>query len=194
VKSLNIGDKAKPDAPAIFIDRDGTLNEETNFLSQPEGVALIPGASKAIAKLNAKQIPIIVITNQSGIGRGLYGWEAYHAVMEKICELLAQDGAHIDDSSACPFHEEGLGEYGVANHPDRKPNPGMIASAAKKHGITLETSWMIGDKTIDLEAGRRAGCRTALVLTGYGKSADRKLADIVADDLGSAIEQILPLL
>ena len=177
--------------PAIFLDRDGTLNLEVDYLRRPEDVSLIPGAPEAVARLNARNIPVIVVSNQSGIGRGLFGWEDYWSVMKKIDELLADAGARIDDAYACPFFENGQGDYRYDNHPDRKPNPGMILSASKKHHIDLERSWMIGDKESDLKAGRNAGCRTALVLTGYGKDVNPELANVVADDLGQAVEKII---
>jgi D-glycero-D-manno-heptose 1,7-bisphosphate phosphatase len=167
------------------------LNVEADYLRRPEDVAILPGAAAAIARLNKKNIPVIVVTNQSGIGRGLFGWAEYSAVMGKIGELLASEGAHIDDTYVCPFHEKAVGEYRHPSHPDRKPSPGMLLSAAEKHQIDLKRSWMIGDKEIDLEAGRNAGCRTALVRTGYGSQASPLLADIVADNLEQAIEQIL---
>jgi len=177
--------------PAIFLDRDGTLNLEVDYLRRSEDVVITPGAAKAIADLNAKNIPVIVITNQSGIGRGILGWEEYKSVTEKIDELLALDGAHIDDIYVCPFHEDAVNDYRHMDHPDRKPNPGLILKAAKEHRIDIKRSWMIGDKESDLEAGRRAGCRTALVLTGYGSTVNSELADIVADDIGQAIDRIL---
>jgi len=180
--------------PALFIDRDGTLNEEVDFLCRPGDVTLIAGAAKAIAKLNEKKIPVIIVTNQSGIGKGLFGWEEYGAVAIKIDELLALDGAHVDDSYACPYHEDAVGEYRHPNHPDRKPEPGMLLKAAQKHKIDLKRSWMVGDKGIDMEAGRSAGCRVALVRTGYGRAVDPKIADLVADDLGQAIEEILKII
>jgi len=183
----------RPRTPAIFLDRDGTLNVEVDHLCRPEDVILVPGAAKAIFSLNEKNIPVIVITNQSGIGRGIFGWSDYQAVMEKIRELLACSGAHIDDAYVCPFHQDALDEYRHKDHPDRKPNPGMILSAAAKWNIDLERSWMIGDKEIDMGAGRNAGCRTALVLTGYGKNINPELADIVADDLAQAIEKIIAI-
>ena len=179
--------------PAVFLDRDGTLNVEVGNLHRPEDVVITPGAAKAVARLNAKSIPVIVVTNQSGIGRGLFTWADFNAVLEKIHALLAQDGAHIDDAYACPYHKDAKGEYRQANHPDRKPNPGMILKAAEKHQIDLGRSWMIGDKEIDLEAGHNAGCRAALVLTGYGKTVNQASADLVADDLEQAIEKILAL-
>jgi len=178
---------------AIFIDRDGTLNTEVDYLHKPEDVAIAPSTATQIAILNKKNVPVIVITNQSGIGKGKFGWDDYNAVMEKIDELLAQHEAHLDDAYVCPYHEDAIGEYRHPNHPDRKPNPGMLLRAAEKHCIDLKYSWMAGDKKIDMEAAHNAGCRAALVRTGYGNTVDPELADLVADDLGGAIKQILSL-
>ena len=177
--------------PAVFIDRDGTLNEEVEYLSRPEDVVLIPGAREAVARLNAQGIPVLVVTNQAGIGRGKYGWADFRAVMERIAALLAEAGAHMDGVYAAAHHKEGLGEYAHPDHPDRKPNPGMLLRAAKEHGVDLARSWMIGDKALDLGAGRNAGCRVALVRTGYGAQVDPALADLVAEDLAAAVEHIL---
>ena len=177
--------------PAVFIDRDGTLNEEVGYLHRPEDVVLIPGAGAALARLNALGIPVLVVTNQAGIGKGKYQWEDFHAVMQRIGELLAQAGAHMDGVYAAPHHPRGVGEYGHPDHPDRKPNPGMLLRAAEEHGIDLARSWMIGDKELDLAAGRNAGCRVALVRTGYGHEMDGSRADLVADDLAGAVDRIL---
>jgi D-glycero-D-manno-heptose 1,7-bisphosphate phosphatase len=177
--------------PAIFLDRDGTLNEEVGYLHRPEDVVLIPGSARAIARLNALGIPVIVVTNQAGIGQGKYGWEDFHAVTNHIAVLLATEGAHVDGVYAAPHHKLGFGIYQHPDHPDRKPNPGMLRRAAEEHGLELARSWMIGDKSLDLEAGRRAGCRTALVLTGYGKEVDPSLADLIAENLPEAIDRIL---
>lgn len=176
---------------AIFLDRDGTLNEEVDFLCDPEQLILIPGAAAAVARLNARGIPVVVITNQSGIGRGKYGWEDFAAVMSRMGTLLAQENAQIDAVYASPHHEHAQGEYAVADHPDRKPNPGMLLRAAEEHGLDLSRSWMVGDKGIDLEAGRRAGCKVALVRTGYGSKVDGSTADLVAADLPEAVDRIL---
>jgi D-glycero-D-manno-heptose 1,7-bisphosphate phosphatase len=178
---------------AIFIDRDGTLNEEVGYLHRPQEVVLIQGAAPAIARLNALGIPVIVVTNQAGIGRGKYGWEDFLAVTEHIALMLKAEQAHLDAVYAAPHHEKGLGEYAHPDHPDRKPNPGMLLRAAEERGLDLSRSWMIGDKQIDLEAGRNAGCRVALVLTGYGKSVDPGLANLVATDLAEAVARILEL-
>jgi D-glycero-D-manno-heptose 1,7-bisphosphate phosphatase len=177
--------------PAVFIDRDGTLNEEVGYLCRPEDVVLIPGAREAVARLNAAGIPVLVVTNQAGIGRGKYGWGEFHAVMDRIAELLGEGGAHLDGVYAAPHHPKGVGSYAVADHPDRKPNPGMLLRAAEEHGIDLGRSWMIGDKELDLGAGRNAGCRVALVRTGYGDLVDGSRADLVAPDLGAAVASLL---
>jgi D-glycero-D-manno-heptose 1,7-bisphosphate phosphatase len=177
--------------PAIFLDRDGTLNEEVDFLSDPELLVLIPGAATAVARLNARGIPVVVVTNQSGIGRGKYDWVDFAAVMSRMEDLLALENGRIDAVYASPHHEEARGEYAVADHPERKPNPGMLLRAAAEHDLDLSRSWMVGDKDIDLEAGRRAGCRVALVRTGYGSQVDGSSADLVAASLPEAVELIL---
>ncbi len=176
---------------ALFIDRDGTLVEEVDYLHRPEETVLTRKAGPAIAALNGRGIPVLVITNQAGIGKGMFGWKDYEAVMQRLGELLSVWDAHIDEAYVCPFHPEALDDYRYENHPERKPNPGMLLKAAEEHGIDLARSWMIGDKAIDLEAGRNAGCRVALVRTGYGSKVDPALADLVAEDLAEAIEGIL---
>ncbi len=177
--------------PAIFLDRDGTLNEEVNYLHTADDLVLIPGVAKAVARLNARGIPVVVVTNQSGIGRGYYGFEEFDQVTARMSALLAELGAHLDAVYVAPHHEMGQGDFAHPDHPERKPNAGMLTRAAQEHGIDLLSSWMIGDKESDLEAGRRAGCHVALVRTGYGKSVDGSLADLVSEDLSEAVEQIL---
>ncbi|MBL0313288.1 MAG: HAD family hydrolase [Holophagaceae bacterium] len=176
---------------AIFLDRDGTLNEEVDYLHKPEELVLIPGAAQAVAKLNALGIPIAVVTNQSGIGRGYFGFDEFNEVTARMAHLLAEAGAHLDAVYVAPHHEMGQGEFAHPDHPERKPNAGMLTRAAQEHGLDLSRSWMVGDKESDLEAGRRAGCRVALVRTGYGKSVDGSLADLVAEDLSEAVDRIL---
>ena len=177
--------------PALFIDRDGTLNVEVGYLHRPEDVVLFPGAPEALARINARGIPVIVVTNQGGIGVGKYGWKDFHAVMARIAEILAAAGAHMDGIYAAPHHEKGLGKYHYPDHPDRKPNPGMLLRAAQEHGLDLSRSWMIGDKDLDLGAGRNAGTKVALVRTGYGMEVDGDLADLVAEGLAEAVDRIL---
>ncbi len=176
--------------PALFIDRDGTLNEEVDHLHRPEEAVLTPGAAQALARVNRLGIPVIVVTNQAGIGKGIFDWKDYEAVMVRLRELLAAEGAHLDAAYACPYHAEARAPYRVADHPDRKPNPGMLLRAAAEHDLDLKRSWMVGDKALDLEAGRRAGCRVALVRTGYGATLEAE-ADLVADNLAQAVALIL---
>ena len=115
--------------PAVFLDRDGTLNEEVGYLHRPEEVVLVPGSVEAIARLNARGIPVIVVTNQAGIGQGKYGWKDFQAVMDHITALLGAEGAHVDGVYAAPHHERGVGEYRHPDHPDRMPNTGMLQRA-----------------------------------------------------------------
>ena len=183
-----------PGIPALFIDRDGTLNEEVGYLHRPEDVVLIPGAAEGLARVNAMGIPVIVVTNQSGIGKGRYDLKDFEAVMARITVLLQASGAHMDGVYAAPHHSRGLGEYAHPDHPDRKPNPGMLLRAAEEHGLDLSRSWMIGDKELDLGAGRNAGCKVALVRTGYGSKVDGGLADLVAEHLGEAVDRILAVM
>jgi D-glycero-D-manno-heptose 1,7-bisphosphate phosphatase len=177
--------------PAVFIDRDGTLNVEVDYLHRVEDVALIPGAASALANLNRLGIPVIVVTNQSGIGQGRFTWAEYGAVMAKLDDMLKMDDARIDAAYAAPHSPKGKGQYHHPDHPDRKPNPGMLERAAREHHVDLRRSWMIGDKDVDLQAGRNAGCKVALVRTGYGAEMDPSEADIVAEDLGEAVALIL---
>jgi D-glycero-D-manno-heptose 1,7-bisphosphate phosphatase len=134
---------------------------------------------------------VVVVTNQSGIGRGKYGWQDFAAVMSRMGSLLALENAWIDAVYASPHHEKAIGEYAVADHPERKPNPGMLLRAAEEHDLDLSRSWMVGDKAIDIEAGHRAGCKAALVRTGYGCHEDGTAADLVAENLPEAVERIL---
>jgi D-glycero-D-manno-heptose 1,7-bisphosphate phosphatase len=177
--------------PAVFLDRDGTLNVEVDYLHRVEEVALIPGAARAIARLNARGIPVLVVTNQSGLGSGRFTWAEYDAVMSRLTDLLGAEGAHLDAVYVTPHSPRGRGTFRHPDHPERKPNPGMLLRAAREHHLDLAASWMIGDKAIDLQAGQAAGCRVALVRTGYGEGVDPSQADLVAEDLGEALEWIL---
>lgn len=161
--------QSRVDRPAVFLDRDGTVNVEVHYLSRPEQVELLPTVAETIAILNARQIPVIVVTNQAGIGRGYFPEEQLGAIHERLNGMLASQNAHIDGIYYCPHHpSEGLGKY-KATCRCRKPLPGMLELAAREHGIDLARSLMIGDRESDLQAGTNAGCRSALVRTGYGQ-------------------------
>jgi D-glycero-D-manno-heptose 1,7-bisphosphate phosphatase len=160
---------ARGGGPALFLDRDGVVVEEVGYLGRVEDVALIPGAAAVIAAANARRIPVVLVSNQAGIGRGYFGWREFAAVQATIVRALATAGARIDAVYACPHHPRGTNGYAHPDHPARKPNPGMILRAATDLAIALDRSWLVGDKAIDVEAARRAGLAGALhVLTGHG--------------------------
>ena len=162
---------------AVFLDRDGTINEEVGYLDRLDNLRLLPGASEAIRRINAGGMKAVVITNQSGVARGLYD-EAFvsktHALLR---ELLRRAGAHLDGIYFCPHHpREGRGEY-LRVCDCRKPAPGLILRAEEELGLDLSHSWMIGDTLNDIEAGTRAGVRRILVRTGMGEEELRKLEE-----------------
>jgi D-glycero-D-manno-heptose 1,7-bisphosphate phosphatase len=168
---------------AIFIDRDGTLIEEVNFLSRIEDLQFFPFTDEAVSILKNKGYLLIVVTNQSGIGRGIYSEADMHSIHEEIQNRLS---AAIDAFYFCPH----LPDEGCAC---RKPALGMIRSACVDFDIDLADSWMIGDKKLDVETGINASLRTAMVLTGYGENDSRMLEgqpDVLAKNLLEAAKAI----
>lgn len=168
---------------ALFLDRDGVVVVGVDYLHKAEETVLVAGAAKTIAAANAADIPVVIVTNQAGIAYGYYGWREFALVQEKMLEQLAVSGAHIDAVFACPFHADGKPPYGHPDHPARKPNPGMILCAEKAMELDLGNSWIIGDRAIDLEAGKNAGLRGGThVLTGHGgNSGERDAARALGD-------------
>jgi D-glycero-D-manno-heptose 1,7-bisphosphate phosphatase len=155
--------------PALFLDRDGVVIEERNYLGDPEGVALIPGAAELIADANARGIPVAIITNQSGIARGYYGWDAFAAVENEMFRRLGD--ARIDAVAACPLHAEHTPGFDAAMAEWVKPGPKMITELAARLNVSLAQSWLVGDKAVDIQAARRAGLAGAVhVLTGHGNT------------------------
>lgn len=148
-----------------FIDRDGTLIEEKHYLNDPDGVVLIPGSAQAVRHLRAAGAKVIVISNQSGVGRGYFGEEAVHAIHQRIQEILAKEGCQVDAFYFCPHRPEEGCEC-------RKPRLGMFHHAAVDFRLPL-TGVMIGDAASDVAAGRAAGLTTILVRTGYGEKTAR---------------------
>lgn len=188
--------------PALFLDRDGVIVEEVDHLHRPEDVRLLDGAAALIRRANELRLPVIVITNQAGVGRGMYDWAAFLRVTAAIDEALAREGARIDAIYACPFHREGIGPYQHPNHPARKPNAGMFHRAAEECRIDLGRSWFIGDHAGDILAARAGGLHGAIhLLTGHGadhrervlQMPARALRILVASDLDEAFGHI-PLL
>lgn len=153
--------------PAVFFDRDGVLNVDHGYVGEPERLEWVPGARRAVAALNAAGILVIVVTNQSGVARGMFTEDdvsAVHAAMQ--ADLLAED-AHIDAFYVCPFHAEAVvSDYLHPDHPDRKPNPGLILRAMNDWRIDPARAILIGDKQSDIEAARRAGIPGRLFIGG----------------------------
>jgi len=170
--------------PAIFVDRDGTLNVEVNYLSRPEELVLIPGAAKAISRLAQAGFCVIIITNQSAIARGIITETDLEVIHEELCRQLASEGAHVDGIYHCPHHPEAGSPKFRIKCECRKPAPGLLLQAASEHNISLKESIMIGDNITDLQAGWNAGCRSALVLTGYGKETWSNASPEVRNQIG----------
>ena len=162
---------------ALVLALDGVVVEEVQYLHQPTDVRIIEGAGDVIARANLLGLPVIVVTNQAGIAHGRYGWEEFAAVQEKIIDDLAAEGAFINAVFACPHHGEGRPPYDKPDHPWRKPNPGMMLAAAERLPLDLGKSWIVGDKALDLEAGKNAGLSGGVhVLSGHGSEDGEKEA------------------
>jgi D-glycero-D-manno-heptose 1,7-bisphosphate phosphatase len=180
--------------PALFLDRDGVINEEVEYLSDPARVSLIPGAAAAIAQLNAASIPVVVVTNQSGLARGMFGPADLAAVTSRLAALLAAEGAHLDASYHCPHHPDGVVPDLAIACACRKPGIKLLLDAATDLDLDLPRSALVGDKPSDLGAARAAGCAAILVRTGYGRiteGASSVTADQVFDDLRAATPWLL---
>jgi D-glycero-D-manno-heptose 1,7-bisphosphate phosphatase len=168
---------------AVFLDRDGTLMEEVCYCGDPAQVKVYSGAPDALRRLKQAGFLLFIVTNQSGIGRGIITETQYHAVQE---ELVRQLGAGlIDRSYFCP-------DLPSATSLRRKPETGMVLEAAREFGVDLARSFLIGDKRSDVECGRRAGIRTIQVMTGYGHE-QKSSADFVARDIVEAVQMVLEL-
>ena len=183
-----------PGRAALFLDRDGVIVTDTHYLCRVEDMRMIAGAAAAIARCNRLGIPVVVVTNQAGIGRGYYGWDAFHAVQGALKAALAADGAHLDGVVACAYHADGQAPLRADNHPWRKPNPGMIVEAANRMQLDLPHSWIVGDRAHDLAAGaavRLAGGKL-LEADAQERQAAAKLASArfivdTASDLAGAV-------
>lgn len=188
-----------PGQPAVFLDRDGTLVEEVDYLVDPGQLRLIPGAAAAVRRLNEAGLPVILVTNQSMIARGMASETQLAAVHDRLTALLLAEGARLDRIYYCPHHPDiGQPPYrGVCEC--RKPLPGLLHQAARELSLDLSRSAMIGDSLRDMEAGNAAGCATLiLVRTGYGQAEEAsaraaKLRQAVAvhDDLAAAVDHLL---
>ena len=170
----------------VLLDRDGTLIEERHYLSDPDGLALIPGAGAALGELNTLGFGLAVMTNQAGVGRGLFSQDQLNVVHRRLEEVLAQEGVRLDGIYACIHSPD-------AGCPCRKPNLGLFEQAMREHRFDPAASFMIGDKSIDIEFGRRAGLTAILVRTGYGREAEKDKTSEphhIVDDLPAAAHLI----
>lgn len=178
---------------AVFLDRDGTINVEKEYLHRPEEFEFIPGVPEAIRLLRTAGFRVIVVTNQSGVARGYYDEQAVEVLHRHLDGELARYDTGVDAYYFCPHHPvEGIGPYRTVCD-CRKPLPGMLVQAASDFGLDLATSYIVGDKLADVEAGLAAGCRPVLVRTGYGERASEKVPEgvPVCDDLLAAAEAIV---
>ena len=173
--------------PCIFFDRDGTLIEERNYLSDPDQVVLIPGAAEAVRLARGAGYLAVVLTNQSGVGRGYFTLEDVERVNARMGELLGREGARIDGIYVCPHAPEDGCDC-------RKPRTGLVERAVRELGIDVGASWVVGDKATDLELARNAGMRGVLVGTGYGSEAAAQLSGgdgLTAADVLQAVRRIV---
>ena len=175
----------------MFLDRDGTIAEEVGYLNHASRFRMFPFVAQAIGRLNEAKLPVLVITNQSGIGRGYFPESLVHAVHDLMTQQLKAAGAHVDGVYYCPH----TGNDGCDC---RKPKPGMLEHAAREHRLDLSRSFVVGDRYGDIELARRVGSRGILVRTGYGEGEIQWHAanwpahpDLIAGDLAAAVDWIL---
>lgn len=180
--------------PALFLDRDGVVIADENYLADPGKVRLLPGVAAAMARAREAGFLLIGVSNQSGIGRGYFSIKEFNQVMKRLERLLDDESVKFDSFFYCP-HAPG------DDCNCRKPKPGLLEEAQGFHSIDLERSWIVGDKRSDVTFGRAAGLGSVLVRTGYGMSEEQVVRDkwagdprvLVADDLPAAVSAILDL-
>ena len=176
---------------AVFLDRDGTISEEMGYVNHISRFQIFPFAAEAIRQLNQAEIPVIVVTNQSGIARNIFSESLVHDIHKKMVKELAAGGAWIDAIYFCPHKSEDDCEC-------RKPNPGLLEQAARQHALDLTASWVVGDRYADLEMAHAVGARGILVMTGYGRGEYEfhrggwpRQPDHLAENLRDAVRHIL---
>jgi D-glycero-D-manno-heptose 1,7-bisphosphate phosphatase len=192
---------ASESRPGLFLDRDGVVVEEMNYLHRREDVRLEKGAVALVKWANRREIPVAVVTNQSGIARGLFGWTEFEIVQNELTRLLADAGARFDMVVACPFHPDFTPGWNQMHEQWRKPGPGMLHFAAKSLAIDLARSWMVGDNVSDIAAAKAAGLIGGVhILTGHGAkhraAALRKAGEdfevLTASDLEATLTLLEP--
>ena len=193
-----ISDRCKKGHPAVFLDRDGTINVEVEYLSTAAELELIPGAPEGIRSLNQAGFLVIVITNQSGVARGLFDEERVWAINRSLEEMLARRGARIDAWYYCPHHPEHGGPDYRKRCSCRKPATGMVEQACRDFPIDLAASCIVGDSMRDVQVGWQCGMKSVLVRTGHGEREIKasqpdaiSRLDCIARDIRHAAEWIL---
>ena len=177
---------------AVFLDRDGTLNQEVHYLIRPEEFNWIPGAPEAVRTLNEAGWLVIVVTNQAGVAHGRYAEEDVRLLHAFMQNELSKSGAHVDGFYYCPYHPRGvINAYRRSSH-DRKPGTGLFERALREWPIDPASSYAVGDRNTDLKPGRLLGMTTMLVETGYGlQEKVTTEADYVVEDIGAAVAAIV---
>jgi D-glycero-D-manno-heptose 1,7-bisphosphate phosphatase len=180
--------------PALFLDRDGVVIDDTHYVGTIDQIRWIAGSAAAVRLANNAGYVVVVVSNQSGVARGLFGEADVETIHQHIREhFQAESGATFDRFYFCPHHAtEGIDRYRV-DCECRKPKPGMLLRAARELDLDLSRSWLIGDRASDIQAGLSAGCRTILVRTGYGKNVElpEGSPSLVCADLAGAVAAIL---
>ena len=180
---------------AVFLDRDGTINREASFLGRPSQLELEPAAPEGLKILQDAGFELIVVSNQSGVARGYFDEDAVKRVNKTLSRRLAKEGVRLERFYFCPHHPEGVVPEHARYCHCRKPQPGLLLKAAAEVGIDLKSSYSVGDSLRDLEAGRAAGTKAVLVMTGFGQEASREArpgaADYIARDLADAARWIV---
>lgn len=185
-----------PGRPAVFLDRDGTLIENVHYLADPAHVRLLPGTVASLKRLRAAGFVCVVVTNQSGIGRGLLTEDDLVRVHEELTRQLAAEGVWLDAYYHCPV-VPACDDPTVVEYEDRKPGPGMLLRAARGLGLDLSASWMVGDLISDVLAGFHAGCRGSILIgagerrRGVGVESCPGVGYHTVDDLSAAADLIL---
>ena len=178
----------------VFLDRDGTINVEKNYLYRPEEFEFIPKVPEAIVRLNNAGYQVIVVSNQAGVARGYYSEDDVIKLHQYVNEQLSKYKAHIDGFYYCPHHPDaGIGKYKMKWH-CRKPETGLFEKACEDFDVDIEDSWMIGDNIGDIKAGNNFHLKTILVRTGYGSQLEKEgflLFEYIADDLYDAVNNIV---
>ncbi|MBU0516681.1 MAG: HAD family hydrolase [Proteobacteria bacterium] len=183
---------------AVFLDRDGTLNEQMGYINHPSRLVILPGVSRAVRRLNQAGFKVVVISNQSGVARGYFPEKLVDEVNQDLAAGLAGEGARLDGVYVCLHHPSAEVPAYAVDCDCRKPKPGLILRAARELDLELKRSYAVGDRLADVDCAWRAGVRGILVRTGYGRGEEKYLLpatkiqpDFVAEDLSEAVDWIL---